>query len=394
MTGPLEGIRVVDFGRYIAGPYCAMLLGDLGADVIRVDRRGGSEDRYLGPVCESGEGGLFLSLNRNKRSLTLDSSKPGGDALIRRLTASADIVVANLPLPVLQKMGIDYDSLCKVKQDVILVMASTFGPDGPYADRVGFDTIAQAMSGAMSLTGFAETPTKALVPFEDYGTALHGACGALTALYHRERTGQGQCVDVSLLATGVTFMQPYLTELAMTGRMRGQWGNRGYWASPSDCYRTNDGWLVVATNGGAMFRRWAKLVGREDLLDDPELQSDISRADHADKIDEVMVAWCRERTTDEAVSDLESARIPAGPVLAPEQALNDPHIRARELLKELPFPGAPKDVPLADTPLRLSKTPGGIRTRAPQVGEHTDQILAELSFTQAEIEQLKTSQTI
>ena len=174
---PLSGIRVIDFGRFIAGPYCAMLLADLGADVIRVDRRHGSEDRYTGPVTQGGEGGAFLSLNRNKRSLTLDSSQPAAADIIRRLVKSADVVVANLPISVLRKMGLDYETLRALKRDIILARISAFGPDGPYAHRPGFDTIAQAMSGAMSLTGFPDTPIRSVVSFEDYGTALHTAFG-------------------------------------------------------------------------------------------------------------------------------------------------------------------------------------------------------------------------
>src|SRR6476660_4380313 len=203
--GPLAGIRVIDFGRFIAGPYCAMLLADMGADVIRVDRRGGSEDRYIAAITESGEGGGFLSLNRNKRNLTLDTSKPESAEIIRRLVKGADVVVANLPNNVLKSMRLDYDSLKAIKPDIILARISTFGPDGPYARRVGFDTVAQAMSGAMSLTGFPGAPVKAVVPFEDFGTALHTAFGVMVALFHREKTGRGQIVDGSLLATAVAF---------------------------------------------------------------------------------------------------------------------------------------------------------------------------------------------
>ena len=394
MPGPLEGIRVIDFGRFIAGPYCAMLLGDMGAEVIRVDRRGGSEDRFLGPICESGEGGMFLSINRNKRGLTLDPGKPGADEVIRRLVSGADIVVANLPLQVLRKMKVDYESLCVVKPDIILVMPSTFGPDGPYSERHGFDTIAQAMSGAMRLTGFPDTPTRALVPFEDYGTALHGAFGAMAALHHRRNTGEGQFVDVSLLATGVTFMQPFLAELASTGRTRTQWGNRAFWSAPSDCYRTKDGWLIVAVVGGPMFRRWARLVGREDLTSDPDLQTDLDRADNSDKIDEVMVPWCAARTNTQAVEALRQARIPAGPMFELKEVLEDPHVRARELLKRVPFPGMSDDPPLANTPVRLSKSPGGIRSSAPQIGEHTEEILGELGFSQEEIAELRRAEAV
>src|SRR5271170_2247898 len=230
---PLAGIRVIDFGRFIAGPYCGMLLADLGADVIRVDRRHGSEDRYTGPVTEGGEGGAFLSLNRNKRSLTLDSSQPGAAEIIRRLAKSADVVVANLPIAVLRKMGLDYDTLHALKPDIILARISTFGPDGPYAHRPGFDTIAQAMSGAMSLTGFADTPVRSVAAFEDYGTALHTAFGIMVALYHRSQTGVGQVVDGSLLATGVTFMKALLAERSVTGIERESRGNAGFFIAPA-----------------------------------------------------------------------------------------------------------------------------------------------------------------
>ena len=237
---PLSGIRVIDFGRFIAGPYCAMLLADMGADVIRVDRRQGSEDRYIAAITESGEGGGFLSLNRNKRNLTLDTSKPESAEIIRRLVQGADVVVANLPNNVLKSMRLDYDSLKAIKPDIILARISTFGPDGPYANRVGFDTVAQAMSGAMSLTGFAGTstperaeaarsggpgtPVRDIVPFEDYGTALHTAFGVMVALYHRAQTGEGQIVDGSLLATGITYVQGLLAERSVLGIERRQIG--------------------------------------------------------------------------------------------------------------------------------------------------------------------------
>src|SRR5512136_3051113 len=228
--GPLAGIRVVDFGRFIAGPYCAMLLADMGADVVRVDRRQGSEDRYLAPVTDGGEGTHFLSLNRNKRSLTLDTGKPEAAEIICRLAARADVVVANLPINVLKKMGLDYDTLRSIKPDIILARISTFGPDGPYAQRVGFDTVAQAMSGAMSLTGFPDAPVRDVVPFEDYGTALHTAFGVMVALYHRARTGEGQLVDASLLSTGITFMHALLAERSVLDVERQQTGNAGFHA--------------------------------------------------------------------------------------------------------------------------------------------------------------------
>jgi crotonobetainyl-CoA:carnitine CoA-transferase CaiB-like acyl-CoA transferase len=391
---PLAGIRVIDFGRFIAAPYCAMLLADMGADVIRVDRRKGSEDRYLAPITASGDGASFLSLNRNKRSLTLDTSRPESAEIIRRLVQGADIVLANLPIDVLRKMGLDYESLRSIKPDIIMARISTFGPDGPYAARVGFDTVAQAMSGAMSLTGFPGPPIRDIVPFEDYGTALHTAFGVMVALYHRAQTGCGQLIDTSLLATGVTFMQGLLAEQHVLGVERRQAGNAGFYAAPADCYRTLDGWIVASVIGSEMFARWARLVGREDLIGDPRFADDLARADHQEVITETMNAWLATHTTAQAVTALEAARIPAGAVLSVEQVLEDPQVKARELLQFVDYPGAPKPVPLANTAVRLSETPGGIRHRAPLVGEHTDQILGELGYSEEEIGRMRAGKIV
>ena len=394
MSLPLAGIRVIDFGRFIAGPYCAMLLADMGADVIRVDRRQGSEDRYTGPVTEQGEGGAFLSLNRNKRSVTLDTSKPESAEIIRRLVKTGDVVVANLPVAVMKKMGLDYESLCAVKPDIILARISAFGPDGPYANRLGFDAVAQAMSGAMSLTGFPEQPVRSVVSFEDYGTALHTAFGVMVALYHRARTGEGQIVDGSLLATSVTFMQAILAEKSVLGIERERRGNAGFYTAPADAYRTKDGWIMVQVIGKDMFARWVRLVAREDLLGDPRFATDLSRADHRNILTEAMNAWLASRTSAEAIAQLEAARVPAGPVLTTAEVLEDPQVEARKLLQYLAYPGAPQPVPLADTAVRLSSTPGGIRHRAPMLGEHTDQVLGDVGYTAAEIAALRNNEVV
>jgi crotonobetainyl-CoA:carnitine CoA-transferase CaiB-like acyl-CoA transferase len=368
-----------------------MLLGDMGADVIRVERREGGEDRYVGPITDGGEGGLFLNINRNKRGITCDPAHEQGREIVRRLVKTADIVVVNLPFEVMKRLQLDYESLRLLKPDIILVMASAFGPDGPYADRVGFDGVAQAMSGSMSLTGFPDVPVRSIVAWADYGTALHAAFGAMTALYHRQQTGKGQVIDVSLLATSVTFMEPLLAERAVTGIKRTQKGNTSFYTAPGDTYRTRDGWILVPTIGDYMFKRWAKLMGKEDLIEDPRMADDLSRADNVEVINSIMSDWCSWHSRDEAIRELEAARIPCGPVYDLDEVMADPQVRARKLLKDVEYPGGRKPIPVSATPMRLSETPGNIMHRAPQLGEHTDEVLKELGFTGEEIAALRSS---
>lgn len=391
---PLSGIRVLDFGRYIAGPYCAMLLADFGAEVIRIERRYGGEDRTIAPITSHGEGPMFIGLNRNKKSITLDPAAPGSREIKKRLIESADIVLANLPVDVLQKLAIDYESLKAIKPDIIFTRISTFGPDGPYAKRVGFDSVIQAMSGAMSLTGFPGPPVRSAVAFEDFGTALHAAFGTMVALFERQKTGRGQIVDASLLATGVTFMQVLLAERYVTEVIRQQQGNTSFHVAPADTYPTKDGWIFVQAMGQPMFKRWARVVGRPDLIDDPRLTDDQRRADHHAIVTEAMTAWTSSKTTAEAIAELEAARVPCGKVYALDEVLEDPQVKARELFEYIDYPGAEKKVPIPRTAVRLSETPGEIRHRAPDLGEHTTTILTELGFSVQEIESFRNADVI
>ncbi len=392
----LQGVRVLDYGRYVIGPYCATLLGYLGADVIRVERRDGGEDRFIAPVTAQGEGGVFLQTGCNKKSLTFDPGKPGSREVLRRLVKSADVVVANLPPAALVSMGLDYASLCEIRPDIVLVTQSAFGVEGPYRDRGGFDGIGQAMSGAMHITGTPGAPAKAAAPYVDYSTAVMAAFGTLAALMHRTRTGEGQEVQTTLLGTALAVFGSHLIEQGVTGRNRVGAGNLVQTSAPSDVFATRDGHVLVHVVGNGLFRRWARLMGDEARwMEDPLYASDASRGDHSMRIIERMSEWCAARTSAQAIAELEKAGLPAGEVYTPQRALDDPQVAAMGLLHSIAdYPGLPRAAPVPDLPLRLSRTPGGIQRRPPTLGEHTDQVLAELGYGASEIAALRAERIV
>ena len=396
MPGVLDGIRVLDFGRYIAGPYCAALLGDLGAEVIRIERIGGGEDRGFIPVGAGPDGGgaMFLAMNRNKLGMTLDPAAPQGREIVKKLVATADVVVANLPPQVLRALALNLDSLRQVKPDIILTTVTGFGAGGPLSHKHGFDGIGQAMSGAAYLSGTPEQPIAIKLPWVDFGTACLSAFGTLAALIERGKTGRGQKVEGALLRTAIAFANATLIEQALTGVDRVATLNRGFNAAPADVYRCRDGWIVTTVIGPAMFRRWTRMIGEEHWLGDPRFADDQSRADTGEIIAARRGEWCAERSCAEALAALEAASIVAGQVYSPQQALDDPHVRAAGLLNEIPYPTLARTIPLAPIPIELSETPGSYRRPAPLLGEHTAEILASLGYSTAEIAALRAEKVI
>ncbi len=388
--GVLDGIRVLDYGRFIAAPWCSALLADMGADVLRVEKREGGEDRWVQSVTDSGEGGTFLQCNRNKRSLTLDSTTAEGAEITRRLVARSDIVVANMPAAGMRASGLDYQSLRAVKPEIILASATAYGEGGPYSDRIGFDGAGQVMSGATYRQGLPDQPIRTVVPYADFGTALTLTIGVMMALYHRDRTGAGQHVEGALLPTALMLSNAFLIERDLLGVDKPRMGNRGTSVAPCDLYRTSDGgWVLLQIAGQPMFKRWCRMVGREDLFEDPRFADDDLRWANGDVLNDLMADWCADKTKAKVLALLESAKLPAAPMHSTADVLNDPQVAAMGYLRRVPFPGAPHDVPIIETPFRMSATPGEIRHRAPLLGEHTDEVLGEIGYTAADVRGLR-----
>ena len=394
MSGILEGVKVLDFGRYIAGPFCGALLADYGAEVIRIERVSGSEDRYVTPVTKDGQGAMFLQLNRNKMGLTLNPTKDKGREIVRRLVENSDIVIANLPEQTLKSMGLDYDDLKLINPGIILTSNTAFGTTGPYAERVGFDGVAQAMSGAMDMTGQPDQPTKAYAPYVDFCSASLAAFGTLLAYLEKQKTGRGQRVQTSLLQTALTTTNSLLIEQEILNVNRVASMNRAQTSGPSDTFKTKDGWILVQTVGGPLFERWVNLMGEDDWLTDERFKDDLSRGENGELISARMSDWCAERTSQEAIEALESSRIPVGEVLKAKQTLNEEHILKKGSYIKMSYPTMDKEYSVVGPAIELSENPGQIKTRSPELGEHNVEILSSLGYTQEDIEQFKTDRII
>jgi formyl-CoA transferase len=386
----LEGIRVLDFGRFIAGPFCAALLADYGADVIRFDRLGGSEDRFIVPVTSGGEGAFFLQVNRNKRSIAVDLGSAEGRTIVEKLVRTADVVVANVPPRSLASLGLDYDTLCKLKPNIVLTASTAFGLHPELRDKTGFDGVGQAYSGAVHISGTPDQPMKAMVPVVDFATAMACAFGTVLALYERRSSGLGQEVQASLLQTGLNLSSGALIEESLLKLDRGASANRSPNYGPSDIFRVKDGWIIVQVLGEQLFNRWAMLIGKPQLVEDPRFRDDRLRGEHGQQLSELMSVWCQGQTRSQALAELEKARIPAGPVNSPRQVLEDAAVRASGAFHDITFPGASRPVPLASPPVSMTRTPPQIRSRPPLAGEHTAELLAEIGYSAESIIEMRS----
>ena len=381
MQRVLEDIRALDFGRFVAAPYCGMLLADMGAEVIRVERPGGEEDRTSGLPGPDGQNLAYASYARNKKGITLDLlNKERGREILADLVKHCDVVIHSFSPEAAGMMGLTYENLREVKTDIILTAISCFGSSGPYSNRVGFDFIAQAMSGAMKLGGFADNPPQRayMLPM-DYGTGLAAAFGTMIALRHRDQTGEGQMVDLSLLQTALAYITPQIAEAEVLGKLRPMIGNRAAYVGPTDLYRCKDGYIFIATIMNTLWRRMARLIGHAELIDDPELQTDYQRYEQRHRIDPLVANWAAGHTVDQALEKLEQARIPCSPVRGLDEVVDDPHVVSENMMEytDMEVPGLHK-LPVSGIQARLSKTPGRVVTRAPRVGEHNDEIYRDL----------------
>jgi len=382
----LHAIRVLDISRYRAGPTCGQILADMGADVIRIERPGGEEDRQLepfapnGPFASDGQSFYLMFTCRNKKDITLNLQKQKGREILKELVKQSDVVIENFGPDVNKRLGLDYESLKKSNPAIITVAVSAYGQYGPYASRLGFDPIIQAMSGLMWITGFPQgVPVKLGVSFIDTATGIYGAMGTIFALYHRKETGEGQAVDVSLIDTAMSFMETFIAEYEIAKNIHPQVGNSHTYVGPCDAIKAKDGYFFLAPIANSIWERFLKVMNREELASDPRFQNNYDRArpENRQFFTDWITKWAADKAVDEIVKLFSEAGVPCAPVNTIPEVAADPHIRAREMLVEVEHPGVGK-VPLIGIPIKFSKTPGKIKTIAPMLGEHNEEIYCGL----------------
>jgi len=367
---PLEGIRMLDLGRYQAGPRCGLMFARLGAEVIKIESLDGDESRRNGPTVR-GQSAYWVQYNSGKKSLAINLRTDDGKDVLRDLVKVSDILVQNFRPGTIETMGFGYDVLEKLNPRIVMVNVSAYGQYGPYRDRVGFDAIGQAMGGLMSITGFpGDPPIKTFFPLIDRMTALHATIGALAALREREFSGRGQAIDVCLADTGFTANEIPISAYLGDGQVEERHGNG---AGLSNTYKTSDGWVYMSATNHSMWLRMCDALERPDLADNERFASRGQRRDHAAELEPVLEAWFGNRTTDEAVDHLSKFSVPCAPVNDVEQAAHESHVHDREIMVEVSDPIA-GSIHVAGKMIKLSRTPMIVGS-APKIGEHNYEVL-------------------
>lgn len=381
IDGGLAGVRVLDLGRYVAAPYCSLVLADLGAEVIRVECPGGEDDRRLGLQAPNGDTYVFAGLARNKKGVTLDLRRGGAAReVLHDLVARCDVVLHNFAPAAATGLGLAYEELRGVRPDVVYAAISAYGARGPDAGRTAFDPVIQTVSGASAVTGYeGDRPIRAGVPWVDYSTGLSACVGILAALHHRQRTGEGQAVECALLATAVSYTAPIIAEATVAGRPRPRLGNQPAHIGVSNLYSCRDGQVYVVAVTTSAWRALAGIVGRQDLADDPELATPELRFEHRGRVDAAIEAWTRDRTVAEVASALTAARVPCGRLRTSDELADDPQVAANAMLPrvDLEVDGLAQ-VPASAAPVRLSRVPPPRPSRPPRPGEHNDEVYGGL----------------
>ncbi|MEY3485499.1 MAG: hypothetical protein RLZZ586_1222 [Pseudomonadota bacterium] len=405
--GALSHIRVLDLSRVLAGPWCAQNLADLGAEVIKVERpKSGDDTRHWGPPFakdpsgnDTTESAYYISINRNKKSITLDISTPEGQEIVRGLVAQSDVVIENYKVGQLAKYGLDYESLLKIKPNLIYCSITGFGQTGPYQHRAGYDFILQGMGGFMSITGEADHlpgggPQKAGVAIVDLFTGMYASSAILAAVIHRDRSGEGQYIDMALLDTQVAMLANISSNYLCSGVSPHRWGNAHPNVVPYQTFQTSDSWIIVAVGNDGQFRHFVQVGGREHLADDPRFANNPARIENRATLIPLLAEMVKEKTKAQWISLLESASVPCGPINNLQEVFENEQVIARGIELHVPHPRA-GTMKLVASPMRLSKTPVEVRMPPPLLGEHTDEVLrSDLNLTIQEIAHLRSKGVI
>ena len=386
---PLAGVRVLDYTQIMAGPFCGMLLADMGADVIKVEKPDGDDSRRMGPPFINGESAAFMAINRNKRGIVLDLKVEGAREALQRMVAQADVVVQNFRRGTLERFGLGYDDVRESNPALIYCHITGFGATGPYRDRGGFDLVTQGMSGMMAATGHPDAPpVKVGVPITDLNAGFYGAYGILSAYIHRLKSGRGQFVDTSLLEGGIGYSVWESAMFFATGENTGPMGSAHRLSAPYQAFRTSDGYLNIGAANQANWERLCRAVDRDDLLDDPRFATNPDRMANLKALAETLDETFSRNSTANWLDILERAAVPSGPIYTFSQIYDDPHVQARDMEVETDHPTAGR-VRNIGIPVKLSETPGSIRRSAPTLGQHTDEILREFGLAESEIGELR-----